>query len=286
MDAYQQIIATIALMMGTAWASGINLYATIAMLGILGSTGNIVLPQQLVILQDPLIIGAASIMYCVEFFADKTPGVDTGWDVLHSFIRIPAGVMLAAGAVGEVNPALVIAAGILGGTVSATSHVIKAGSRVLINTSPEPFSNWAASFSEDLAVIGGLWLALHSPLLFLGLFFLFIVLAILLIPRIWAGIRTIMRKLANLFSQGQRQERAPVGPGQSAFRPLRSRPESGGQRHRHRPASPSRYAKALRDQARGASVPAASSFRYRASVCSHIASVVKHSLTRRLPCSP
>ncbi len=211
MDAYQQIIATIALMMGAAWASGINLYATIAMLGILGSTGNIALPQQLAILQDPLIIGAASIMYCVEFFADKTPGVDTGWDVLHSFIRIPAGVMLAAGAVGEVNPALVIAAGILGGTISATSHVIKAGSRVLINTSPEPFSNWAASFSEDLAVIGGLWLALHSPLLFLGLFFLFIVLAILLIPRIWAGIRTIMRKLANLFSQGQRQERAP-GP--------------------------------------------------------------------------
>ena len=209
MDAYQQIIATIALMMGTAWASGINLYATIAMLGILGSTGNIVLPQQLVILQDPLIIGAASIMYCVEFFADKTPGVDTGWDVLHSFIRIPAGVMLAAGAVGEVSPALVIAAGILGGTVSATSHVIKAGSRVLINTSPEPFSNWAASFSEDLAVIGGLWLALHSPLLFLGLFFLFIVLAILLIPRIWAGIRTIMRKLSNLFRQGQHQERAP-----------------------------------------------------------------------------
>jgi hypothetical protein len=211
MDAYHQIIATIALMMGTAWASGINLYATIAMLGILGSTGNVVLPQQLVILQDPLIIGAASIMYCVEFFADKTPGVDTGWDVLHSFIRIPAGVMLAAGAVGEVNPALVIAAGILGGTVSATSHVIKAGSRVLINTSPEPFSNWAASFSEDLAVIGGLWLALHSPLLFLGLFLLFIILAIWLIPRIWAGIRTVMRKLSSLFRQGQRQERAP-GP--------------------------------------------------------------------------
>jgi hypothetical protein len=107
-----------------------------------------------------------------------------------------------------VSPALVIAAGILGGTVSATSHVIKAGSRVLINTSPEPFSNWAASFSEDLAVIGGLWLALHSPLLFLGLFLLFIALAIWLIPRIWAGILTVMRKLSNLFRQGQRQERA------------------------------------------------------------------------------
>jgi len=206
MDAYQQIIATIALMMGTAWASGINLYATIAMLGFLGATGNIVLPPALTILQDPLIIGAASLMYCVEFFADKTPGVDTGWDALHSFIRIPAGVMLAAGAVGEVNPALAIAAGILGGSVSATSHMIKAGSRVLINTSPEPFSNWAASFTEDLAVIGGLWLALHSPLLFLVLFSLFLLLAIWLIPRIWAAICTVARKLSNFFDRNRQQE--------------------------------------------------------------------------------
>ncbi len=202
MDAYQQIIATIALMMGTAWASGINLYATIGMLGILGSTGNITLPVQLQILQDPLIIGSACLMYCVEFFADKTPGVDTGWDVIHSFIRIPAGVMLAAGAVGEVNPALAIAAGILGGSVSATSHMIKAGSRVLINTSPEPFSNWVASLSEDVAVIGGLWLALHSPLLFLGLFVLFIMLAIWLIPKLWAGITVLFAKIRGGFSHG------------------------------------------------------------------------------------
>jgi len=220
MDAYHQIIATIALMMGTAWASGINLYATIAMLGFLGSTGNIVLPASLVILQDPLIIGAASLMYCVEFFADKTPGVDTGWDALHSFIRIPAGVMLAAGAVGEVNPALAIAAGILGGSVTATSHMIKAGSRVLINTSPEPFSNWAASFSEDVAVIGGLWLALHSPALFLALFVVFILLAIWLMPRLWKAIVTVFRKLSRLFSKhsgagpdGQPQGFSVAGPG-------------------------------------------------------------------------
>lgn len=199
MDAYHQIIATIALMMGTAWASGINLYATIAMLGILGASGNIILPASLVILQDPLIIGAAALMYCVEFFADKTPGVDTGWDAIHSFIRIPAGVMLAVGAVGEVNPALAIAAGIVGGSVTATSHMIKAGSRVLINTSPEPFSNWAASFSEDVAVIGGLWLALHSPLLFLALFVLFTLLAIWLIPRLWKAIVTVFRKISGLF---------------------------------------------------------------------------------------
>ena len=208
MDAYQQIIATIALMMGTAWASGINLYATIAMLGLLGATGNITLPPSLAILQDPLIIGAASLMYCVEFFADKTPGVDTGWDALHSFIRIPAGVMLAAGAVGEVNPALAIAAGILGGSVSATSHMIKAGSRVLINTSPEPFSNWAASFTEDLVVIGGLWLALHSPLLFLILFVLFVLLAIWLIPRLWSAILSVAKRLSCLFSKSGLQGQA------------------------------------------------------------------------------
>lgn len=229
MDAYQQIIATIALMMGTAWASGINLYATIAMLGLLGATGNIALPPTLVILQDPLIIGAASLMYCVEFFADKTPGVDTGWDALHSFIRIPAGVMLAAGAVGEVNPALAIAAGILGGSVSATSHMIKAGSRVLINTSPEPFSNWAASFTEDLAVIGGLWLALHSPLLFLVLFVLFVLLAIWLIPRLWTAILIVAKKLSCLFGTNNRQEQAATNDCHSTEHPASeqgSRPPS------------------------------------------------------------
>ena len=195
MDAYQQLIATIALMMGTSWAAGINLYATIGVLGFLGLTGNIVLPEQLHVLQNPLVIGAAALMYAVEFFADKTPGLDTGWDTIHTFIRIPAGVMLAAGAVGEVNPAIVIVAGILGGTISATSHSLKTGSRILINTSPEPFSNWTASVLEDVAVVAGLWAALHHPLLFIGLFFLFLLLAIWLLPKIWHGIRTLFVRL-------------------------------------------------------------------------------------------
>jgi len=95
MDAYQQLVTTLALTMGTAWAAGINLYATIAVLGVLGVTGNLVLPEGLMLLQDPLVIGVACLMYLVEFFADKTPGVDTTWDAIHSFMRIPAGVMLA-----------------------------------------------------------------------------------------------------------------------------------------------------------------------------------------------
>ncbi len=205
MDAYQQLITTLALTMGTAWAAGINLYATIAVLGILGITGNVVLPEQLTILQDPMVIGAAALMYLVEFFADKTPGVDTGWDAIHSFIRIPAGVMLAAGAVGEVNPSIVIAAGILGGGIAATSHTIKAGSRVLINTSPEPFSNWTASILEDVAVIGGIWTMLNYPLAFLCFFIVFLLLAIWLLPKIWTGVKTVLQTVIRFFS-GKRSE--------------------------------------------------------------------------------
>lgn len=212
MDAYQHIIAIISLTMGVAWASGINLYATIAMLGILGASGNIVLPESLMVLQDPLVIIAACVMYCVEFIADKTPGVDTGWDAIHSFIRIPAGVILAAGAVGEVSPAMAIAAGILGGAVSATSHVIKAGSRVLINTSPEPFSNWTASVVEDITVLGGLWAALHYPVTFLIGFAIFCVMAIWVLPKIWMGIRLLFIKIRGIFQKNSPPTDYPQPP--------------------------------------------------------------------------
>ena len=217
MDPYHQIITTIALTMGTAWASGINLYATIGMLGILGVTGNIVLPEHLQILQEPIVIFSACLMYCVEFVADKTPGVDTGWDAIHSFIRIPAGVMLAASAVGETTPALIIAAGILGGTVSATSHAIKAGSRVLINTSPEPFSNWTASILEDIAVFGGLWLALHHPVLFLVGLMIFLLAAAWLLPKIWAGIKLIGKKILSLFQGHPQPPNPPPLPEQTSL---------------------------------------------------------------------
>ena len=200
MDSYQQLINTLALSMGTAWASGINLYATIAVLGIMGSTGNLVLPEHLQVLQTPGVIGAACLMYFVEFFADKTPGVDTGWDAIHTFIRIPAGAMLAAGAVGDVNPAMVIMAGILGGSISMASHAVKAGSRVIINTSPEPFTNWTASILEDIAAIGGIFAALHYPLLFVGLLALFILLAIWLLPRLWRGIKKLFACMKNIFT--------------------------------------------------------------------------------------
>lgn len=187
--------------MGAAWASGINLYATVFILGILGATGNLVLPQGLEILSDPGVLWASGFMYCVEFFADKTPGVDTGWDAIHTFIRIPAGVMIAAGAVGDVNPSLALAAGILGGGLATGSHLTKSGSRLLINASPEPFSNWAASVLEDVVVIGGILAALHYPILFLIFLVGFICLVVWLLPKIWRGIKMLVAKIKSFFDK-------------------------------------------------------------------------------------
>lgn len=202
MEDYQSFIQIIALTMGAAWASGINLYATVAILGIAGNSGYVELPATLDVVSDPLVIVAAIFMYCVEFFADKIPGIDTGWDALHTFVRIPAGALLAAGAVGEVEPAMAIAAGLLGGSVTAATHATKAGSRVLINTSPEPFSNWGASIVEDLAVFGGLWAALANPGLFLVALIIFIVAIIWLLPKLWRGIRMAGGKIAAWFGSG------------------------------------------------------------------------------------
>ena len=199
MEALDQISATLALTMGLAWASGINLYATLLTLGFLAQTGNIVLPPNLQIVADPMVMVAAGVMYFIEFFADKVPGVDTGWDTIHTFIRIPAGAMLAAGAIGDLNPAVQLAAAILGGGLAAGTHATKAGTRVLINTSPEPFSNWLASVSEDIAVIGGVWACINHPVLFLIALALFIALMIWLLPRIWGGVKKVFRRLINLF---------------------------------------------------------------------------------------
>ena len=203
------IAETIALTLGVAWASGINLYAAIAVLGIMGSTGNIDLPPDLLILQNPLVIGAAGLMYMVEFCADKVPGVDTGWDAIHTFIRIPAGAVLAAGAVGDVNAGVELAAFIVGGSLAGATHATKAGSRALINTSPEPVSNWSASIAEDLAVIGGLWIALNHPWVFIGLLVVFIVLMIWLLPKIWRGLKAVARTIGRFFGQTSAPEPTP-----------------------------------------------------------------------------
>jgi hypothetical protein len=185
----------IALSMGVAWASGINLYATVLMLGYLGSTGNIELPSEMMVVTDPLVMSAAGLMYCIEFFADKTPGVDTAWDSLHTFIRIPLGAVLAMSAVGEVTPAVELAAFLAGGSLTATTHATKAGGRVIINSSPEPVSNWFTSLGEDFLVIIGMWSALTYPSVFVVFLILFIILVIWLLPKILRGIKRIFSTL-------------------------------------------------------------------------------------------
>jgi hypothetical protein len=180
MEQLDPIVKIIALTMGAAWASGINLYAAILVLGVLGMTGNIVLPPDLQILANPIIVFAAGAMYLVEFVADKIPGIDT---------------------VGNVNPPLALAAAIVGGGLAAGTHAAKSGARVLINTSPEPFSNWIVSLLEDLAVIAGLWTALYHPWVFVALLALFILLLIWLLPKLWRGIKAIFGYLKQLFKR-------------------------------------------------------------------------------------
>lgn len=178
-------LETLSLAMGVAWTSGLNLYATIAILGLAGSAGMIQLPPDLQILTSPLVIGIACVMYFIEFFADKVPYVDNGWDVLHTFIRVPAGALLAARAVGSMDPALELAALLAGGTVTLAAHGTKASVRLAVNISPEPFSNWFASVGEDLAVLGGIWLIFHHPLVMIVLVVGFTALAAWLIPRLY-----------------------------------------------------------------------------------------------------
>ena len=216
------IAQTIALTMGVAWASGINLYAAILMLGVMGATGNLALPADLQILTDPMVMGAAGFMYFVEFFTDKVPGVDTGWDGISTFIRIPAGAILAAGVMGDVSPAAQLAAGIAGGTLTAGTHATKAGTRVLINTSPEPVSNWFASVGEDVVVILGLWTALSHPILFIVLLILFILFMIWALPKLWRGIKKVFgfirRKLGDDTIEAP-PDNMPSSPSRSETKP-------------------------------------------------------------------
>ena len=194
-----ELSTLIALTLGVGWASGINLYAAVLALGMAGATGYADLPAGLEIVENPLVIGAAGLTYAVEFFADKVPGVDTGWDTLHTFIRLPAGALLAAGMFDDQSMGLELAAAIVGGGLAATSHATKAGSRVLINTSPEPFSNWTASIAEDISVFGGVWLMLNQPWTFVGLLIVFLLLLVWLLPKLWRGIKVLFAKIRGIF---------------------------------------------------------------------------------------
>src|SRR5688572_1099443 len=162
-------LAPIAAAAGLGWASGMHLYAVLFFLGVLHHLGIYELPAALHVLAHPAVMTVSGLLFALEFFADKVPGVDTLWDAVHTFIRIPAGALLAAGAVAGAEPGLAVAAGLMGGVLAAGTHFTKAGARALINTSPEPLSNWTASFSEDAVSVLGLYAALKYPLLFIFL---------------------------------------------------------------------------------------------------------------------
>lgn len=196
-----QTIQSIALMLGAGWASGLNLYAAMLVLGWMGASGQADLPPGLDILSNPMVMGAAGLMFVVEFFADKVPGLDSLWDAVHTFIRIPAGALMAAGAaqgldMGNTGELIGL---ILGGGLATTSHVSKASARALINTSPEPVTNWTASVAEDAAVVGGLWTALNYPWLFVLLLILFILLAVWLVPKIWRLLKAAGKTVSGWF---------------------------------------------------------------------------------------
>jgi hypothetical protein len=204
-------LEALSLAVGTAWTSGINLYATIAALGIAGQMDMIQLPPDLRVLMHPAVIAVACIMYVIEFFADKVPYVDSGWDVLHTFIRVPAGAVLAARSLGDMNPALELVALLAGGTVALAAHGTKATVRLAINASPEPFSNWAASFAEDVTVFGSVWMMFNHPIVMLIVVLSFLALVVWLVPKLF--------RLAKRGFQALRSRMRGTKPDQSAPQP-------------------------------------------------------------------
>lgn len=185
----------VALAAALGWASGLRLYAVVFFTGLAGALGWVALPAGLQVLQHPLVIGAAGLMGAVEFFADKIPGLDSLWDGLHTLVRIPAGAALAAAVFGGDQALWATIAGLLGGTLAATSHVAKATTRAAINTSPEPFSNIAASLAGDAAVPAMLWLAFSHPGWFAVALVLAVVVSVLLTLLLLKSLKSLVRGL-------------------------------------------------------------------------------------------
>jgi hypothetical protein len=186
----------IALAAALGWASGLRLYAVVFITGAVGYLGWVPLPEGLQVLQNPLVLGASALMVAVEFFADKVPALDSLWDLVHTFIRIPAGAALAAGVFGGDQASWALVAGLMGGTLAATAHTAKATTRAAVNTSPEPFSNIGLSLLGDAAVPALLWLAWQHPTVFFIALGLSIVLALVLTVMLFRFLRLLWRRLA------------------------------------------------------------------------------------------
>jgi len=190
-----ELISNLALAGGLSWASGLRLYITVFAVGMMNKFGYIQLPATLDILSNPIVIAVAGLLAVIEFLADKIPYVDTMWDSIQTFIRIPAGALLAMGAINTSDPVIDTIAALLGASLAGATHATKAGSRALINTSPEPVSNIAASFGEESALITGGWLMFAHPAVFIGILCGFIVLLFWLLPKVWRGVKMVLVKL-------------------------------------------------------------------------------------------
>jgi Domain of unknown function (DUF4126) len=189
------LFTTLTLAIGSSWVSGINLYITVATLGLLGRFAGLELPGELSVLTNWWIIGIALFLFLVEFFADKIPLVDSTWDAIHTFIRIPAGAVLAATAFGDFNMGVQVVAFLLGGGLALSSHGTKAATRAAINTSPEPVTNITASFIEDFIAVGSLLLAVFHPAVFIAFFALVVLGSIIMLPRIIKALRVFFRRI-------------------------------------------------------------------------------------------
>ena len=194
------LIQILGLAVGSAWTSGINLYATVAMLGLLQHYKLVNLPGELHHLDNWLIIGVALALYCVEFFADKVPYVDSVWDAVHTFIRVPAGAVLAAAATTDLNPTVHVLALLLGGGIALSSHGTKATVRAAVNVSPEPVSNWVLSLIEDVLAVGGVVLSIVAPLLILCVVGAFLVLFFWLMPKVLRRLRRMLAAARDFFT--------------------------------------------------------------------------------------
>ena len=183
------VLATLGRTLGFSLAAGVNLYATVALVGLAARFGWVALPEQFQVFNNPWVIGVAGVLYLVEFFADKIPWVDTMWDAVHTFVRPVGGALIAVAALGDASPTIEGLVALLGGAVAAGSHATKAGTRVAANASPEPFSNWALSIIEDIFVVGLGLVTLKFPLLALGISLVLLLVMILAARWIWQLLR-------------------------------------------------------------------------------------------------
>ncbi|MEO7158827.1 MAG: DUF4126 domain-containing protein [Vicinamibacterales bacterium] len=184
-----ELLATLGRTMGFSMAAGVNLYATVFILGLASRYHWVQLPDQFKVFDNPWIIGAAGVLYAIEFIADKVPWVDSLWDSVHTLIRPVGGAVIAVASLGDASPVMTAGIALLGGLVSASSHATKAGTRVAANTTPEPFSNWFLSLAEDAFVIGLSFLTLKFPLVALGVSVVIVLVIVMTARSIWRWLR-------------------------------------------------------------------------------------------------